>query len=134
MLYNFRKCRKRANTVRKDLGRIKQSDPRDKSPEEEKTINNVKNLYNLREKIVQVFNDYTKNMSRNIYDSKQRTGTKILTPERMLQRLPIALAQIKAGNNSEGLLNEIMQIIYSLYHSKEITKKIYNKIIKSIKV
>ena len=52
----------------------------------------------------------------------------------MIQRLPIALAQIKAGNNSESLLNEIRQIIYSLYQSKEITKKSYNNIIKSIKV
>ena len=51
----------------------------------------------------------------------------------MLQRLPIALAQIKAGNNSESLLNEIRQIVYSLYQSKELTKKVYN-IIKSIKV
>ena len=48
---------------------------------------------------------------------------KILTPKQMLKRLPIALAQVKAGNNSENLLNEIRQIIYSLYHSKEITKK-----------
>ena len=52
----------------------------------------------------------------------------------MLQRLPIALAQIKAGNNSENLLNEIRQIGYSLYQSKKITKKVYNNIIKSIKV
>ena len=52
----------------------------------------------------------------------------------MIQRLPIALAQIKAGNNSESLLNEIRQIIYSLYQSKEITKKSYNNIIKSVKV
>ena len=59
---------------------------------------------------------------------------KILTPSQMLKRLPIALAQIKAGNNSESLLNEIRQIVYSLYRSKEITKKVYNKIIKSIKV
>ena len=51
----------------------------------------------------------------------------------MLQRLPITLAQIKANNNSESLLNDIRQIVYSLYHSKEITKKVYNKIIKSIK-
>ena len=50
----------------------------------------------------------------------------------MLQRLPIALAQVKAGNNSEKLLNEIRQIVYSLYQSKKITKKIYNNIIKSI--
>ena len=52
----------------------------------------------------------------------------------MLQRLPIALAQIKASNNSQSLLNEIRQIIYSLYQSKEITKKVYNNILKSIKV
>ena len=52
----------------------------------------------------------------------------------MLQRSPIALAHIKAGNNSESLLNEIRHIAYSLYQSKEITKKVYNNIIKSIKV
>ena len=51
------------------------------------------------------------------------TGLKILTPKQLLQRLPIALAQVKAGNNSESLLNEIRQIVYSLYQSKEITKK-----------
>ena len=45
----------------------------------------------------------------------------------MLERLPIALAQIKAGTNSESLLNEIRQIIYSLYQSKEITKKVFTK-------
>ena len=50
----------------------------------------------------------------------------------MLQRLPIALAQIKAGNNSARLLNETRQIVYSLYKSKQITKKVYNNIIKSI--
>ena len=50
----------------------------------------------------------------------------------MLQRLPIALAQVKAGNNSESLLNEIRQIIYSLYQSKEITKKVYNNLMKSL--
>ena len=57
---------------------------------------------------------------------------KILGSKQMLQRLPIALAQIKAGNNSENLLNEIKQIVYSLYQSKEITKKLYSNIIKSI--
>ena len=44
----------------------------------------------------------------------KRTGLKILTPKQMLQRLPIALAQAKAGNNSESLLHEIRQIVYSL--------------------
>ena len=62
------------------------------------------------------------------------TGLKILTTKQMLQRLPIALAQVKAGNNSESLLNEIRQIVYSLYQSKQITKKVYNNIIKSIQL
>ena len=50
----------------------------------------------------------------------------------MLQKLPIALAQVKAGKNPERLLNEIRQIVYFLYQSKQITKKVYNNIIKSI--
>ena len=57
------------------------------------------------------------------------TGLKIVTPKQMLQRLPIAYAQVKTGNNSEDLLNEIRQIVYSLYKLKEITKKVYNNII-----
>ena len=61
-------------------------------------------------------------------------GLKILTPKQILQRLPIALVQVKAGNNSESLLNEIRQIVYSLYQSKQITKKVYNNIIKSINI
>ena len=68
------------------------------------------------------------------YKSKENEttgkGLKILTPKQMLQKLPIALAQVKAGNN-ESLLNEIRQIVYSLYQSKQITKKVYNNIIKS---
>ena len=73
-------------------------------------------------------------MPRNVYELKQGTGLKILTPKQMLQRLPIALAQIKAGNNSRTLLNENKQIVYFLYRSKQITKKVYNNIIKSVKV
>ena len=60
----------------------------------------------------------------------QDINSEILTPKQMLQRLPIALAQVKAGNNSEVLINEIRQIFYSLYQSKEITEKVYNNIIK----
>ena len=52
----------------------------------------------------------------------------------MLQRLPTALAQVKSGNNSESLLNEIRHIVYSLYQSKQTTKKVYNNIIKSIDI
>ena len=61
-------------------------------------------------------------------------GLKILTPKQMLQRLPIALALVKTSNTSENLLNEIRQIIYSLYQGKEFTKKVYNNIINSIKL
>ena len=72
------------------------------------------------------------------YDAKQnkteRTGLKILTPKQMLQRLPIALVQVKACIKSKILLNEIRQIVYSLYQSKQITKKVYNNIIKSINI
>ena len=52
----------------------------------------------------------------------------------MLQILPVALAQVKAGNNSESLLNEIRQAVYFLYQSKQITLKVYNNIIKSIEL
>ena len=83
-----------------------------------------------------MINDYSKLKSEALYKAKQNeteaTGLKILTPKQMLQRFPIAFAQVKAGNNLESLLNEIRQIVYSLYQSKEITKKVYNNIIKLI--
>ena len=70
------------------------------------------------------------------YNAKQNKteekGLKILTTKQMLQRLPVALAQVKAGKNSENLLNEIRQIVYSLYRSKESTKKVYNNLMKSL--
>ena len=58
----------------------------------------------------------------------------ILTRKQMLQRLPIALAQVKTGNNAESLLSEIRQILYYLYQSKQTTKKVYNSNIKSINI
>ena len=70
------------------------------------------------------------------YNAKQNEtkgkGLKILTLKQMIQRLPKALAQVKAGNNPENLLNEIRQIIYFLYQSKEITKKVFNNLIRSL--
>ena len=61
------------------------------------------------------------------------SGLKILTNKQMLNRLPILLAQRKAGNNSKSLKNEIRQILYSLYRSKVLTKSVYNNFIKSIR-
>ena len=64
--------------------------------------------------------------------NQQGKGLKILTPNQMLSRLPIALAQLEAGNNSEKLKNEIRQIFYSLYRSKNMTKQVYNSLINYI--
>ena len=101
-----------------------------------KTINNLKKFYKSREEVINFFTDYAEMLSDVNYDSKHSEtkgkGLKTLTPKQMLQRLPIALAKVKAGNNSERLLNEIRQIVYSLYQSTQITKKVYNNIIKSI--
>ena len=62
----------------------------------------------------------------------QKVGLKILTPDQMLSRLPITLAQLKAGNNSQKLKNGIRQLLYSLYRSKKLTKTIYNNLINII--
>ena len=59
-------------------------------------------------------------------------GLKILTPNQMLSRLPITLAQLKAGNNSDKLKNEIRQLLYSLYRSKNMTKQVYNNLMNYI--
>ena len=56
-------------------------------------------------------------------------GLKILRPKQMLSKLPITLAQLKAGNNSEKLKNEIRQLLYSLYRSKKLTKQLYKSLI-----
>ena len=89
-------------------------------------------LHKARNEAIKFYDDY----SLIVPEAKNKviigTGLKILTAKQMLQRLPIALAQVKAGNNSENLLNEIRQIVYSLYQSKKITTKVYNNIIKSI--
>ena len=64
--------------------------------------------------------------------NQQGQGLKILTPKQMCSRLPISLAQIKAGNNSEKLRNEIRQLLYFLYRSKNMTKQVCNNLMKPI--
>ena len=82
------------------------------------TIKNIKNLYDSRQKIIDLSHNYSKIKSKSIYRSKhdetKGKELKILTLKQMLQRLPIALGQVKAGNNSQSLLNEIGKIVYSL--------------------
>ena len=77
-----------------------------KTLEQEKIINNLETFYVSRQEVINVFRDYTEMFSDGNYRAKQNEtkgiGLKILTPKQMLQRLPIALSQVKAGNNSEN--------------------------------
>ena len=120
-LYDFTKNTKPQNPEQKKL----KSD----------VLNSVVALAKGRELM---YNAFRSGIFHRLENSQEGDGVnemlKILTPNQMLKRLPIALAQVKAGNNSESLLNEIRQIVYSLYRSKEITKKGYNNIINSIKI
>ena len=90
-------------------------------------------LYKARNEAIRFYDDYSSMMpeAKTKARATKGTGLKILSPKQMFQRLPIALAQVKAVNNSESLLNETRQIVYSLYQSKQIPK-VYNNIIKSI--
>ena len=112
---------------KKDLDQIILGNPKYKSEKQSYTTKSVRMLYDSRQRIINLLNDNAKIRSEAIYKSKQNkaegTGPKILTPIQMLQRLPIVLGQVKTGNSSESLLNEIRQILYSLYQSKQMTKK-----------
>ena len=107
-----------------------------KNASQKRTLANINILFNARDNVIKYVEDYSSMIleAKQLAREQEGEGLKILTPNQMLKRLPIALAQIKAGNNSESLLNEIRQIVYSLYRSKEITKTVYNNIINSIKV
>ena len=117
--YNFRKY---INLIR--IG--------NKSDNQKTTLANINVFYNARDNAIQFIRDYgvmILEAKDQAFEEQFGKGLKILTPNQMLKRLPIALAQVKAGNNSESLLNEIRQIVYSLF-----TKKVCNNIINSIKV
>ena len=108
-----------------------------KNDNQKRTLASINMFNNARDNAIRFIEGYGSMIleaKRLVIEEQEGKGLKILTPNQMLKRLPIALAQVKAGNNSESLLNEIRQIVYSLYRSKEITKKVYNDIINSIKV
>ena len=92
----------------------------------------IETHYKARIEAITFYGDYSLMMSEAKSKATKGTGPKILASKQMLQGLPIALAQVKAGNNLESLLNEMRQVVYSSYQWKQITKKVYNKIIKSI--
>ena len=107
----------RVNLINKKLTEIKnlvKNVPKDKEfkiEENEKIIDIVERILDLNS------------------ENQLGLGLKILTPNQMLCRLPISLAQLKAGNNSDKLKNEIRQLLYSLYRSKKLTKQLYKSLI-----
>ena len=99
-------------------------------------IKKIKNLDDSRQKIINLLNDNVKIRSEAIYKAKQNkikgTGLKILRFTQIFQRLPIALVQVKAGNNSESLLKRNQANCLFFVSIKTNHQKIYNNIIKSI--
>ena len=71
-----------------------------KTPKQKEVINNLENFYKSREEVINFFSDYVEMLSDAKQNETKAKGLKILTPKQMIQRLPIALAQVKAGNNS----------------------------------
>ena len=104
------------NVIKSGLSDLKKEI--EKMGEDEKRIEELDKMVNIVVKII-LFN----------IQNQQGQGLKILTPDQMLKRLPISLAQVKAENNSENLKNKIIQILYSLYRSKQLTKIIYSNLI-----
>ena len=100
------------NTIRKG----------NKSANQKRTLANINVLFNARDNAIKFYEDYSSMIfeARKLTREQEGEGLKMLTPNQMLKRLPIALAQIKAGNNSESLLNEIRQIVYCFYRSKKL--------------
>ena len=96
--------------------------------------NEIKNMSKRERKIKKPNNIVT--VVKKILDfnkhAQEGQGMKILTPNQMRNRLPIALAQLQAGNNSNKLKNEIRQLLYSLYRSKNMTKQVYKSLISVI--
>ena len=103
--------------LKSKIGEIKKVAKKHLLKEIREVRTNVENLYNARKAAIDFFDEYTSRASEARRQAKKGTGLKILSPNQMLKRLPIALAQIKANNNLESLLNEI-RIVYSLCRSK----------------
>ena len=104
---------KRSNLIKSGLSDLK---------DEIKEISEDEKKFEKADKIVEIVEEILKFNEQN----QEGRGLKMLTPREMLSRLPISLTQLQAGNNSEKLKNETRQLLYSLYHSKNMTKEVYN--------
>ena len=103
-----------------------------KSEKEPRSVStNQKNMRRYVKSLKDIVDFYK--LQLNNVTSKKGEGLKILNNKQMFNRLPILLAQIEAGNNSNKLKNETRRILYSLFRSKALTKTVYNKLIKSIR-
>ena len=92
-------------------------------------------LYKARNAAIKFFDEYSSMVSEPKNKAKNEDKEiKMLTPKQLLQKLLIGLAQVKVGNNSKNVINEIIQTVYSLHQTKEITNKVYSNIIKSIQL
>ena len=100
ILIKFSEGKNKQNEFLNKLNKVKIGK---KATEQKEVINNLNKFYNSREEVINLFRDFTEMLSDAKYEAKQnetkRTRLKILTPKQMLERLPIALAQVKAGNN-----------------------------------
>ena len=127
-LINFSKFDKRYNKFMNNVVKFEyhksDKEPGSVSPNQKKMRRYAKGLKDIADLY---------NIKLGSDTSKKGEGLKILTNKQMLNRLPILLAQIQAGNNSKSLKNELRQILYSLYRSKVLTKTVYNNLIKSIR-
>ena len=120
---NPRKVLKNQIDFKSYLGEIKKGNPKSKSEDQISVIKNVQNSFDLTEKIINFFRDYSILLSKAKYKAKHEKGLIILSPKQMVQRLPIALAQVNAGNTSENVLNQIRQIINYLIEQNKLRKK-----------
>ena len=118
----FSKAKNKQNEFLKKLNEVKMGK---KTIGQKEMINNLEKFYKSKEEVINLFRDYIEMLSDANYNARknetEEKGLNILTSK-----------QIKAGNNSENLLNEITQIVYSLYQSKQITKKVYNNLTKPL--
>ena len=124
-------AKKLKNVFKSNLHEI--SKGRYKSEEQESALK-ILNWYTNYEKLLLNYLMIILQLSLRLNKKQNMEVSKSLTPKQTLQRLPIALALVKAGNTPEKLLNEVRQIIHSLYRAKEVTTKVYNNILISIKV
>ena len=88
-----------------------------KLDEQKSELENIQKLSTSRKNAVKIYDDCSSLESKAKYKEKHEKGLQMLTTKQILQRIPVALEQVKVGDTSENLLSEIRQIIYSLYRA-----------------